>query len=624
MAATEFIRVAARVRPAPTALQWVISVCDDKTLCFDPCFPKYFTFDSVFGEDVTQDQIFEDLGSRLIDGCINGCNGTIFAYGPTGSGKTHTMFGPPDVENCLLDDHHKGIIPRACDSLFEKLSVRAAEKSENFTFQVSCQFVELYNEEFYDLLSHSQRKLSIESDSKGIHLVDVSEHAVRSAVDVMQILEMGLDARRTAKTAMNRESSRSHSIFTVNVKTEELVNDFLSKKSAILNLVDLAGSERQTQSKAFDDRFEEAVKIDWSLAVLWRVIRTLADVNRRDEYVPYCDSKLTQILQDSLGGSSRTTVIVTIHPDQDYQLDTFPTLLFAAECRKIENCVCANKDSTGNTVMAYKSEITRLREEIRLTEERIRSELWSKMATIKEELEEWKETAILREKALVETQNRCDFLFMQLASEMNQEDSSQLHEEMMSDILTQLWNESNSGSTFEDVPRIKLGRNQPKSCYNCGTTKIIGGSWKRVDGKSSCNACKLYRKYHPGKDRPEHLWRRPPQGRAPRKNTRVEFASNNESTCYNCWTTVPKGTSRRVEGKPACNVCKLYYERNHCDRPAELIAREQQRRRRSVTKQREKPDAKVDDVMVSGSSSPPTLSRPATPPCVDDDVECAR
>ncbi|KAJ1373177.1 microtubule motor activity protein [Parelaphostrongylus tenuis] len=110
-----------------------------------------------------------------------------------------------------------------------------------------------------------------------------------------------------------------------------------------------------------------------SLTVLWRVVRTLSDVSRRDEYVPYCDSQLTHFLQDSLGGNSRTAVIVTIHPDKDYESDTFSTLAFAAECRKIENYVRPNEDLTGDTVMAYKSEIARLREEVRLTEERTRS-----------------------------------------------------------------------------------------------------------------------------------------------------------------------------------------------------------------------------------------------------------
>ncbi|KAJ1374196.1 microtubule motor activity protein [Parelaphostrongylus tenuis] len=366
------------------------------------------------------------------------------------------MFGPPNVENCLVDGLQQGIMPRACDALFKKLCTRAAEKGENFTYEVSCRFVELYNEEFYDLLSRTQQKLSIRSDSKGVYLLGVSEHKVLSAIDMMRILEIGWDARRTAETEMNRESSRSHSIFTVDVKTEELVNTIVNKKCATLNLVDLAGSERQTQAKTFGDRFREAVNINLSLTVLGRVIRTLSDVNRRDDHVPYRDSKLTHFLRDSLGGNSRTAVIVNIHPDKGYYSDSLSTLQFAAECRKIENRVCANEDLTGDTVMAYKSEITRLREEIRLNEEKIRAEMNSKMEAIGEELKEWKETAISREKELLKAQIQCDLFFAQLMNKTNQDSNSQSHDELMRDISSQLCKRIDSVRTFEDFTKVQL------------------------------------------------------------------------------------------------------------------------------------------------------------------------
>uniref|UniRef100_A0A0K0D7A0 Kinesin-like protein n=1 Tax=Angiostrongylus cantonensis TaxID=6313 RepID=A0A0K0D7A0_ANGCA len=299
-----------------------------------------------------QQQIFEDIGSRIVDGCVDGYNGTVFAYGQTGSGKTYTMFGPSDRDNCLFDSKHRGLMPRACDALFEKLYAKAAEKGADFNYEVSCRFVELYNEEFYDLLSQCQQKLSIRSDSKvaknaifivtiyyeffqGVQLLGIIEHRVQSSIDMMRLLEIGREARRTAETAMNRESSRSHCIFSVEVKTEELLNNFANKKSATLHLVDLAGSERQTQSNAVSDRFKEGININrvngflscgqdfdidyylfQSLSVLGRVIRTLSGANRRAEHIPYRDSKLTLILRDSLGGNSRTAVIVNVHPDR--------------------------------------------------------------------------------------------------------------------------------------------------------------------------------------------------------------------------------------------------------------------------------------------------------------------
>ncbi|VDO46156.1 unnamed protein product [Haemonchus placei] len=316
MPGAEFIRVTARVRPSASsrAQERITNVLDDKNLCFDPRNPRNFTFDAVFNETVTQEEVFERVAGHIIDGCVNGFNGTIFAYGQTGSGKTHTMLGPSQIENFLLSPEHRGLIPRACDALFTKLCTKAAE-SDNFKYEVVCRFVELYNEEFYDLLSSSQQKLSIRSDSNVVQLLGVTEHSVQSGVDLMRILEVGWDARRTAETAMNRESSRSHAIFIIDVKTEKLVNTIVIKKCATLNLVDLAGSERQSHAKTVGERFKEAININLSLSVLGRVIRTLSTVHRRDEFVPYRDSKLTHILRDSLGGNSRTAVIVNLHPD---------------------------------------------------------------------------------------------------------------------------------------------------------------------------------------------------------------------------------------------------------------------------------------------------------------------
>ncbi|KAJ1369686.1 microtubule motor activity protein [Parelaphostrongylus tenuis] len=465
MAAAEFIRVVARVRPPSTAQQRIVTVCDDRVLCFNPSDPKYFTFDSVFGEDVTQDQVFEDARSRIVDGCIDGYNGTIFAYGESGSGKTHTMFGPSDIENCLVDVHQQGIVPRACHALFKKLSSRAAENGGIFSYDVSCRFVELYNEEFYDLLSPLQQKLSIRSDSKGVQLLGACEHKVHCAIDMIRTLEIGWNARRRAATAMNRELSRSHIIFTVNVKTEELVNTILYKKRATLNLVDLAGSEKQTQSKwfGFGDRFREAVEINPLLTILGRVMRILSGLDPLDEHVPYRDSKLTHILLDSLGVNSRTTIIVNVHPEKGYCSGTLSTLQFAAECRKIENHVRANEDIFGDTVMAYRSEIARLRQEIRLTEERTRSDplfhlynnitkLSLKVVAIEEELKRCKEMAMSREKAQIQ----CDLLFAQLLSKTSREDSIQSHDEVLRDILSQLWKRIDSMQSLGNLTNIGL------------------------------------------------------------------------------------------------------------------------------------------------------------------------
>ncbi|EYC45246.1 hypothetical protein Y032_0434g1395 [Ancylostoma ceylanicum] len=423
---------------------------------FNPSHPRNFAFDAVFGENVTQEQVFEELASRIIEGCVDGYNGTIFAYGQTGSGKTHTMLGPHHVENFMVDSEQRGLIPRACEALFTKLCTRVAEKGENFKYEVTCKFVELYNEEFYDLLGNSQQKLSIRSDSKVVQLIGVSEHSVLSSVDMMRILEVGWDARRTAETAMNRESSRSHAIFIVEVKTEELINTIVNKKCATLNLVDLAGSERQTQAKTVGSRFKEAININLSLTVLGRVIRTLSSTNRGDGHVPYRDSKLTHILRDSLGGNSRTAVIVNLHPDKSYYTETLSTLQFSSACRKIENTVRANEDLSGDTVMAYKSEINRLREELQLIEERVRAELEAKIELVEAELKQWKEAAISREKKLVETQLQRDTLAAQLSSRPNNGVDVKSQEEALREVTSMFSNSIGSIKTFEDLTRAQL------------------------------------------------------------------------------------------------------------------------------------------------------------------------
>ncbi|XGW03695.1 hypothetical protein V3C99_015121 [Haemonchus contortus] len=458
MPGAEFIRVTARVRPSASsrAQERITNVLDDKNLCFDPRNPRNFTFDAVFSETVTQEQVFERVAGRIIDGCVNGFNGTIFAYGQTGSGKTHTMLGPSQIENFLLSPEHRGLIPRACDALFTKLCTKAAEKGDNFKYEVVCRFVELYNEEFYDLLSNSQQKLSIRSDSNVVQLLGVTEHSVQSGVDLMRILEVGWDARRTAETAMNRESSRSHAIFIIDVKTEELVNTIVNKKCATLNLVDLAGSERQSHAKTVGERFKEAININLSLSVLGRVIRTLSAVHRRDEFVPYRDSKLTHILRDSLGGNSKTAVIVNLHPDIEYYSDTLSALQFAAACRKIENRVHANEDLSGDTVMAYKSEISRLRAELDTKEEKVRSEMAVKVTSLEEELKLWKDAAISREKQLVEAQLQRDLFAARLTSQSSGEGDVKSQDEIMNEIASQLLAKIDSAKTFQELSRVQL------------------------------------------------------------------------------------------------------------------------------------------------------------------------
>ncbi|CAJ0592166.1 unnamed protein product [Cylicocyclus nassatus] len=417
----ELMRVTARVRPSASRRpqERVIEIIDDKNVRFDPKNPREFTFDAVFGEEVGQEQLYNQVASRIIDGCISGYNGTIFAYGQTGSGKTHTMLGAQHVKD-LTNRAQRGIIPRACEALFQKLCTKAAEKGDSFKYEVWCKFVELYNEEFFDLLDNSQTKVTLRSNETTVQILGATEHVVKSSMEMMKIVQLGRNARRTAETAMNRQSSRSHAIFIVEIKTEEVLNNIVNKRTATLNLVDLAGSERQSQAKTSGTRLREATKIDLSLSHLGRVIRTLAKA-KQETHVSYRDSKLTHLLRDSLGGNSRTVVIVNLHPDVRFYTESLSALQFACDCKKVENRIHANENLCGDTVSAYKTEIKRLREELGSAEGRIRAEMEKKVAAIQEELEKWKQSSIDRERALIEAQLQRDSFAARLTDPASEE-----------------------------------------------------------------------------------------------------------------------------------------------------------------------------------------------------------
>ncbi|KAK6046577.1 kinesin motor domain protein [Cooperia oncophora] len=161
MVSAESVRVIARIRPSACDSERITYVLDGKTLCFNSSEQRTYAFEGVFDETIPQEQVYREVANHIVDGCVNGFNGTIFAYGQTGSGKTYTMFGPPQVDNFIVNAEHRGLIPRACDALFTKLCTMTAEKGENFKYEVVCRFVELYNEEFYDLLGDSAAKAHI-------------------------------------------------------------------------------------------------------------------------------------------------------------------------------------------------------------------------------------------------------------------------------------------------------------------------------------------------------------------------------------------------------------------------------------------------------------------------------
>uniref|UniRef100_A0A7N9B1H1 Kinesin family member 21A n=1 Tax=Mastacembelus armatus TaxID=205130 RepID=A0A7N9B1H1_9TELE len=346
---------------------------------------KAFTYDYVFDIDTQQDPIYTHCTERLIEGCFEGYNATIFAYGQTGSGKTYTMGTGFDV-NIGVDE--LGIIPRAVNHLFRGIEERTRAATEQGRpvpeFKINAQFLELYNEEVLDLFDSTRdieaRKqksnIKIHEDANGgIYTVGVTTRTVTSAAEMMQCLKLGALSRTTASTQMNVQSSRSHAIFTIHlcqvrvcppdnsVSNDSTINEF-ETLTAKFHFVDLAGSERLKRTGATGDRAKEGISINCGLLALGNVISALGDRSKRSTHVPYRDSKLTRLLQDSLGGNSQTVMIACISPsDRDF-METLNTLKYANRARNIKNKVMVNQDRASQQISALRTEIARLQMEL--------------------------------------------------------------------------------------------------------------------------------------------------------------------------------------------------------------------------------------------------------------------
>ncbi|KAM9467421.1 kinesin-like protein KIF21A isoform 3-T3 [Clarias gariepinus] len=353
---------------------------------------KAFTYDYVFDMDSQQDAIYSNCTEKLIEGCFEGYNATIFAYGQTGSGKTYTMGTGFDV-NVSEDEH--GIIPRAVSHLFRGIEERKQAAMEQGRpvpeFKINAQFLELYNEEVLDLfdttrdLEARKQKSNIkihEDANGGIYTVGVTTRTVSTEAEMMQCLKLGALSRTTASTQMNVQSSRSHAIFTIHLcqvrvcdsSSNNETDNRLANGSSEMNefetltakfhFVDLAGSERLKRTGATGDRAKEGISINCGLLALGNVISALGDKSKRSTHVPYRDSKLTRLLQDSLGGNSQTVMIACISPsDRDF-METLNTLKYANRARNIKNKVMVNQDRASQQISALRTEIARLQMEL--------------------------------------------------------------------------------------------------------------------------------------------------------------------------------------------------------------------------------------------------------------------
>ncbi|KAL1078289.1 hypothetical protein V6Z11_D10G150600 [Gossypium hirsutum] len=309
-----------------------------------------FTFDSVASSDATQLDIFQLVGAPLVENCLAGFNSSVFAYGQTGSGKTYTIWGPA---NALLEENlssdQQGLTPRVFERLFARINeeqIKHADKQ--LKYQCRCSFLEIYNEQITDLLDPNQRNLQIREDVKsGVYVENLTEEYVSSMKDVTQLLIKGLSNRRTGATSINAESSRSHSVFTcvVESRCKSVADGVSSFKTSRINLVDLAGSERQKLTGAAGERLKEAGNINRSLSQLGNLINILAEVSQtgKQRHIPYRDSKLTFLLQESLGGNAKLAMVCAISPAQSCKSETFSTLRFAQRAKAIKNKAVVNE-----------------------------------------------------------------------------------------------------------------------------------------------------------------------------------------------------------------------------------------------------------------------------------------
>ncbi|EDV40354.1 uncharacterized protein Dana_GF10467 [Drosophila ananassae] len=317
--------------------------------------PKTYYFDNVFDGASNQLDLYVDTARPIVDKVLEGYNGTILAYGQTGTGKTYTMSGNPDSPQT------KGIIPNAFAHIFGHI----AKAKENQKFLVRVSYMEIYNEEVRDLLGKDVGK-SLEVKERpdiGVFVKDLSGYVVHNADDLENIMRLGNKNRAVGATKMNQESSRSHAIFSITVERSELGEGGVQHvRMGKLQLVDLAGSERQSKTQASGQRLKEATKINLSLSVLGNVISALVD--GKSTHIPYRNSKLTRLLQDSLGGNSKTVMCATISPADSNYMETISTLRYASRAKNIQNRMHINEEPKDALLRHFQEEIARLRKQL--------------------------------------------------------------------------------------------------------------------------------------------------------------------------------------------------------------------------------------------------------------------
>uniref|UniRef100_A0A182SQK3 Kinesin-like protein n=1 Tax=Anopheles maculatus TaxID=74869 RepID=A0A182SQK3_9DIPT len=306
-------------------------------------------------DEIVSIDLYVDTARPIVDKVLEGYNGTILAYGQTGTGKTYTMSGNPESPQT------KGIIPNTFAHIFGHI----ARGKENQKFLVRVSYMEIYNEEVRDLLGKELNK-SLEVKERadiGVFVKDLSGYVVHNADDLDNIMKLGNKNRVVGATKMNSESSRSHAIFSITIEsseTDEAGRQYV--RMGKLQLVDLAGSERQSKTQSSGLRLKEATKINLSLSVLGNVISALVD--GKSTHIPYRNSKLTRLLQDSLGGNSKTVMCASISPADSNYVETISTLRYACRAKSIQNLAHINEEPKDALLRHFQEEIEELKRQL--------------------------------------------------------------------------------------------------------------------------------------------------------------------------------------------------------------------------------------------------------------------
>ncbi|KAM5248152.1 kinesin-like protein KIF18A [Ctenodactylus gundi] len=385
------MKVVVRIRPEntkekTTGFHKVVHVIDKHILVFDPkqeevsFFPRKkttnfdiakrqnkdlkFVFDAVFDETSTQLEVFEHTTKPILQSFLNGYNCTVLAYGATGAGKTHTMLGSavePGVMYLTMVDLYKSM----------------DEIKEEKVCSTAVSYLEVYNEQIRDLLVNSGPLAVREDPQKGVVVQGLSLHQPKSSEEILQLLDNGNKNRTQHPTDVNAASSRSHAVFQIYLRQQDKTASINQNvRIAKMSLIDLAGSERASSTSAKGTRFVEGTNINRSLLALGNVINALADTKRKNQHVPYRNSKLTRLLKDSLGGNCQTIMIAAVSPSSLFYEDTYNTLKYANRAKEIKSSLKSNVLNLNNHISQYvkicneqKAEILMLKEKLKAYEE---------------------------------------------------------------------------------------------------------------------------------------------------------------------------------------------------------------------------------------------------------------